>query len=156
MLTYCFSDLRLSLLLAAFACILRPTNVLIWSCLAGFLMFRSNSKDKIALVTEAIAVGYAVQSAKSIECSLTCVRQTHNSTSQCRCRSLVLWSMDFPPAPIPRIQRRSKSLRILRKQPLALLHFPRSTTTPHILPPSCSLLPLRFLPLWISLIYGRQ
>ncbi|RPB12545.1 hypothetical protein P167DRAFT_523089 [Morchella conica CCBAS932] len=51
------NDLRLSLLLAAFACILRPTNVLIWTCLGSILMYRSTPRDRATLVTEAVTVG---------------------------------------------------------------------------------------------------
>ncbi|KGY15324.1 hypothetical protein PABG_11624 [Paracoccidioides brasiliensis Pb03] len=36
-----FSSLRLCLLLAALACILRPTNLLIWICLATFAIFKT-------------------------------------------------------------------------------------------------------------------
>lgn len=39
--------LRRCLLLAASACILRPTNVLIWICVAAFTMLRTTSKGKM-------------------------------------------------------------------------------------------------------------
>jgi len=38
--------LRRCLFLAAFACILRPTNILIWICVACFALFRPNHYGK--------------------------------------------------------------------------------------------------------------
>ncbi|KAL7273517.1 glycosylphosphatidylinositol anchor biosynthesis [Rhizina undulata] len=50
-------DLRLSLLLAAFACILRPTNALIWVTLASFALYNGGKRERLLLVREAIMVG---------------------------------------------------------------------------------------------------
>ncbi|RPA94437.1 hypothetical protein L873DRAFT_1701069 [Choiromyces venosus 120613-1] len=50
-------ELQLSLLFAAFACILRPTNVLIWSSLGLFLLYHSSSRDRMRIVTEVVTVG---------------------------------------------------------------------------------------------------
>ncbi|KAG0124191.1 mannosyltransferase [Tuber indicum] len=51
-------ELQLSLLFAAFACILRPTNVLIWSSLGLFLIYHSSSRDRVRIVTEVVTVGF--------------------------------------------------------------------------------------------------
>ena len=42
--------LQRSLLLAALACILRPTNILIWACLAAFTLFRRARRDEIVVM----------------------------------------------------------------------------------------------------------
>lgn len=50
--------LRASLLLAAIACVLRPTNVLIWACLACFALVRLGSSERLVLVRETALCGY--------------------------------------------------------------------------------------------------
>ncbi|KAF1981112.1 glycosyltransferase family 22 protein [Aulographum hederae CBS 113979] len=54
------STLRLSLLLAAFACILRPTNILIWTGIAVQTLFYASSRARRVLVEEAILSGTTV------------------------------------------------------------------------------------------------
>jgi phosphatidylinositol glycan class B len=49
--------LRRSLLFAALACILRPTNVLIWACLAGFTLLRGRRKESWTLITQTAVCG---------------------------------------------------------------------------------------------------
>ncbi|KAL2822114.1 Alg9-like mannosyltransferase family-domain-containing protein [Aspergillus granulosus] len=51
---------RLCLLLAAYACILRPTNVLIWIYLGGVALHRSTWEGKLTLVREALLSGSVV------------------------------------------------------------------------------------------------
>lgn len=46
-----------SLLLAALACILRPTNVLIWLCPASFLLLRASAAERRAFVLRAVSCG---------------------------------------------------------------------------------------------------
>lgn len=53
-------DLSAALAAAAVACILRPTNGIIWMTVAGSIMFQySNATRSIALVRSALVVGYA-------------------------------------------------------------------------------------------------
>lgn len=52
--------LRLSLSLAALACVLRPTNVLIWTTLATFALLRSTWSKRVVLFREALACGSAI------------------------------------------------------------------------------------------------
>ncbi|KAF2809649.1 uncharacterized protein BDZ99DRAFT_571427 [Mytilinidion resinicola] len=54
------SKLRLSLLLAAVACILRPTNALIWLCLAVPTLWRATTRGRFVLVREVLACGSAI------------------------------------------------------------------------------------------------
>lgn len=49
--------LRLCLVLAALACILRPTNILIWMTLASFTAFGSDWSQRMVLVREAWICG---------------------------------------------------------------------------------------------------
>ncbi|KAI5801489.1 Alg9-like mannosyltransferase family-domain-containing protein [Peziza echinospora] len=54
------TDLKLSLSLAAVACILRPTNVLIWASLGAFLLFRATSRaERLHIVSEAAKTGFS-------------------------------------------------------------------------------------------------
>ncbi|PTU24169.1 hypothetical protein P175DRAFT_0427956 [Aspergillus ochraceoroseus IBT 24754] len=52
--------LRRCLLLAAFACILRPTNIIIWICLATAVLYRSSWASRKILVREAVLCGSTV------------------------------------------------------------------------------------------------
>ncbi|KAL2861641.1 Alg9-like mannosyltransferase family-domain-containing protein [Aspergillus pseudodeflectus] len=54
--------IRLCLLLAAFACVLRPTNILIWIYLAGVALHRSTWPEKQTLAREAALSGSAILS----------------------------------------------------------------------------------------------
>lgn len=56
-LTVALPSLRKSLLLAALACVLRPTNTLVWTCLAGFAIYKSPKTVSFILVREAILCG---------------------------------------------------------------------------------------------------
>lgn len=53
-------SLRRCLLLAALACILRPTNVLIWATLASIACLRSSWDRRLILLREALICGYAI------------------------------------------------------------------------------------------------
>ncbi|OKL56510.1 GPI mannosyltransferase 3 [Talaromyces atroroseus] len=59
-LTVALSSLRKSLLLAALACVLRPTNVIIWVCVAGFAIYNSPRSAFLILLREAALCGSAV------------------------------------------------------------------------------------------------
>lgn len=50
-------SLRQCLLLAALACILRPTNILIWITLASFTLRRGTAAERVTLVREAVICG---------------------------------------------------------------------------------------------------
>ncbi|KAI5779247.1 Alg9-like mannosyltransferase family-domain-containing protein [Geopyxis carbonaria] len=50
-------ELRLSLLLAAFACILRPTNILVWSMLGAFAVGNNKGRRRSILIWEAAWIG---------------------------------------------------------------------------------------------------
>ena len=50
-------SLRVSLLLAAFATLLRPTNLLIWLPLAAVLMWRLSNSQRIRASVEALVCG---------------------------------------------------------------------------------------------------
>jgi len=53
------TSLKLSLGLAAVACILRPTNALIWATLGAFLYFRAPMRaERILIITEVAKIGY--------------------------------------------------------------------------------------------------
>ncbi|KAF2085952.1 glycosyltransferase family 22 protein [Saccharata proteae CBS 121410] len=52
--------LRLALLLAAFACVLRPTNTLIWICVSVSALLRATPLERHALVREAVLCGFSV------------------------------------------------------------------------------------------------
>ncbi|KAL3465068.1 Alg9-like mannosyltransferase family-domain-containing protein [Aspergillus heterothallicus] len=54
--------IRLCLLLAAFACILRPTNILIWLHLGTAAFYRSTWQEKQVLAREAVLSGSAILS----------------------------------------------------------------------------------------------
>ncbi|KAF2178134.1 glycosyltransferase family 22 protein [Zopfia rhizophila CBS 207.26] len=54
------SQLRLSLLLAAFACIFRPTNLLIWLCISIPTVWQASSRQRYVLVREILFCGSAV------------------------------------------------------------------------------------------------
>jgi phosphatidylinositol glycan class B len=56
-LTSALSSLRKCLLLAALACVLRPTNVIIWACLAGFAMYHGSRAMGLILLREATLCG---------------------------------------------------------------------------------------------------
>ncbi|OJJ71112.1 hypothetical protein ASPBRDRAFT_196641 [Aspergillus brasiliensis CBS 101740] len=58
--TAVLSRFRQCLMLAAVACILRPTNILIWVVLASVLLYRSTSMRRKSLVREALLCGSAV------------------------------------------------------------------------------------------------
>ena len=49
--------LRFSLSLAALACVLRPTNVLVWMSLASLALLRSTWRKRAILVREALVCG---------------------------------------------------------------------------------------------------
>lgn len=53
-------ELRLSLLLAAFACILRPTNILVWSVLGVFAVGNNKSHQRSILIWEAVWIGWGL------------------------------------------------------------------------------------------------
>ncbi|WEW59725.1 glycosylphosphatidylinositol anchor biosynthesis [Emydomyces testavorans] len=59
---------RLCLLLAAFACILRPTNLIIWLCLVTFMILNTAphngflSQNNVTLAREALCCGFSVLS----------------------------------------------------------------------------------------------
>lgn len=57
---------RFSLLLAAFACVLRPTNVLIWLCLGSFALWNSSGRRRMKLVFEATWIGCCVVFANAL------------------------------------------------------------------------------------------
>ncbi|KAH8700276.1 putative mannosyltransferase [Talaromyces proteolyticus] len=59
-LTVALPSLRKSLLLAAFACVLRPTNVLVWACLAGFAMYYGPKSITPILIRETVLCGSTV------------------------------------------------------------------------------------------------
>jgi GPI mannosyltransferase 3 len=52
--------IRVCLVLAALACVLRPTNVLIWMCLAGFAISKATRTEAIVLVREIVLCGYDI------------------------------------------------------------------------------------------------
>ncbi|KAL4886830.1 Alg9-like mannosyltransferase family-domain-containing protein [Aspergillus karnatakaensis] len=52
--------LRLCLSLIAIACILRPTNVIIWIVLAGFALYRSAWRERVILAREALLCGLSI------------------------------------------------------------------------------------------------
>ncbi|KAF1834992.1 hypothetical protein BDW02DRAFT_588513 [Decorospora gaudefroyi] len=54
------SELRLSLLLAALACILRPTNALVWLCVCLPSLWQASRKLRYVLVREILLCGSAV------------------------------------------------------------------------------------------------
>jgi phosphatidylinositol glycan class B len=54
-----YSELRLSLLMAAIACVLRPTNIMIWGFLGAFALWNCGSKRAV-LVAEATWIGYDI------------------------------------------------------------------------------------------------
>jgi phosphatidylinositol glycan class B len=56
-LTVALSSLRKSLLLAALACVLRPTNILVWMCLAGFAVYKTPRSTNMIIIREAIVCG---------------------------------------------------------------------------------------------------
>lgn len=58
--------LRLSLLLAAAACILRPTNVLIWLCLALPTLRQATTQTRYALVREILLCGSTILALSSL------------------------------------------------------------------------------------------
>ncbi|GLA10937.1 glycosylphosphatidylinositol anchor biosynthesis [Aspergillus niger] len=58
--TAVLSRFRQCLVLAAVACILRPTNLLIWMVLASLLLYRSTPLRRATLVREALLCGSAV------------------------------------------------------------------------------------------------
>ncbi|KAF2796807.1 glycosyltransferase family 22 protein [Melanomma pulvis-pyrius CBS 109.77] len=53
-------QLRLSLVLAAFACILRPTNILIWVAISVPTLWQASSRQRYILVREILFCGSAV------------------------------------------------------------------------------------------------
>jgi phosphatidylinositol glycan class B len=56
-LTVALSSLRKCLLLAALACVLRPTNIIIWVCMAGFAAYQCPLSTVFILVRESILCG---------------------------------------------------------------------------------------------------
>ncbi|OCL03339.1 glycosyltransferase family 22 protein [Glonium stellatum] len=60
------AKLRLSLLLAAVACILRPTNALIWLCLALPTLQQASSQKRYALCREILLCGSAILALSSL------------------------------------------------------------------------------------------
>ncbi|KAI9869658.1 MAG: glycosylphosphatidylinositol anchor biosynthesis, partial [Pleopsidium flavum] len=54
------TQLRRSLLLAALACVLRPTNLLIWLCVAVSSFVRATNKERTVLVREAAFCGSCI------------------------------------------------------------------------------------------------
>ncbi|KAE8550688.1 hypothetical protein EYB25_006916 [Talaromyces marneffei] len=54
------SSLRKCLLLAALACVLRPTNIIIWACMAGFAVYQRPWLTVFILARESIFCGSAV------------------------------------------------------------------------------------------------
>ncbi|KUL88447.1 hypothetical protein ZTR_05504 [Talaromyces verruculosus] len=59
-LTVALSSLRKCLLFAALACVLRPTNIIIWACIAGFAAYQCPRSSVFILVRESILCGSAV------------------------------------------------------------------------------------------------
>jgi hypothetical protein len=55
-----YFSLRQCLLLSALACILRPTNVLIWATLASIAWFRNSWDKRIILIREVLICGYGI------------------------------------------------------------------------------------------------
>lgn len=53
--------LRGSLVLAALASILRPTNLLIWLCIGLLSFVNASKKERIVLVREAVLCGYVLE-----------------------------------------------------------------------------------------------
>lgn len=56
-LTVALSSLRKCLLLAALACVLRPTNIIIWACLAGFAAYQCPRSAVVRIVRESFLCG---------------------------------------------------------------------------------------------------
>ncbi|MCJ1431751.1 glycosylphosphatidylinositol anchor biosynthesis [Xylographa pallens] len=54
------TKLRRCLVLAALACVLRPTNLLIWACLACFSLFHSTKTERVILIRETAICGSLV------------------------------------------------------------------------------------------------
>ncbi|MCJ1396368.1 glycosylphosphatidylinositol anchor biosynthesis [Xylographa bjoerkii] len=54
------TGLRRCLVLAAMACVLRPTNLLIWACLACFSLFHTTKTERIVLLRETAICGSLV------------------------------------------------------------------------------------------------
>ncbi|MCJ1397091.1 glycosylphosphatidylinositol anchor biosynthesis [Xylographa trunciseda] len=54
------AKLRRCLVLAAVACVLRPTNLLIWACLACFSLFHATRTERIVLIRETAICGSLV------------------------------------------------------------------------------------------------
>ncbi|KAF9637165.1 glycosyltransferase family 22 protein [Lasiodiplodia theobromae] len=52
--------LRLSLLAAALACVLRPTNALIWICISAPTLWQASTRERLALVKWAVLCGCGV------------------------------------------------------------------------------------------------
>lgn len=50
--------LRQCLLLAALACVLRPTNLLVWICVASSSLVRAKNNIRMVLIRETILCGY--------------------------------------------------------------------------------------------------
>ncbi len=51
------SSVRLCLLLAAVACVLRPTNLLVWMLLSAFLLLGARSTQSIIFARESALCG---------------------------------------------------------------------------------------------------
>ncbi|KAJ5090857.1 GPI mannosyltransferase [Penicillium argentinense] len=60
------SSIRKCLLLAALACILRPTNILIWATLASFALLRTSWGNRMILVREVLICGSAVLAVSAV------------------------------------------------------------------------------------------
>lgn len=54
-------ETRWALAAAATACVLRPTNVLIWGCLGAFAVVNAGRR-RVRLVVEAVWIGYVLSS----------------------------------------------------------------------------------------------
>ena len=51
-------SVRSSLLLAALACILRPTNLLVWLCISLSTLWQTRAHERRVLILEAVICGY--------------------------------------------------------------------------------------------------
>ena len=152
------SRLRRCLSLAALACILRPTNVLIWMSFACFAVLRivtlgkmlslpfegmqiwlhisslsllpATKKERLTLLREVALCGYVpILLQKSSKADNNV--QISRLTTLDLYRSPLLPAMDVSTISFPLFQYSSVARSLLRQKRLALLHIPRIPTTPN-------------------------
>lgn len=91
------SSLRQSLVLAAIACVLRPTNILIWVCLGAFAIWHAPWLTRVILAREALSCGYGLRQVLMVLGLIICLNRFGVLGTSLAIDRLYYGTWTFPP-----------------------------------------------------------